>query len=163
MKYKFTVFLMFFILFVSSYSEKYMEIFKGRVISVADGDTLTVKAKEKKIRVRLFGVDSPEKKQEHGKEARNFTVLMLYNKVVEVKVVSIDQYGRVVGDIFLEDGRSFNHEIVKNGYAWWYSYFAPNNKELKELEYVARSKKIGLWKSNNPEAPWKYRKRNKFE
>jgi micrococcal nuclease len=151
----------FLLLTLLSYGKGYIETYKGRVISVSDGDSVTVKAKGKKIKLRLFGVDAPEKKQSYGKEAKNYTTLMLYNKFVEIKVISIDKYGRNVSDVLLEDGRLFNQEIVKNGYAWWYSYFAPNDKKLKELEFNAKSKKIGLWKDSNPEEPWKFRKRIK--
>lgn len=154
-------FLIFIIFTITVYSESYVEIYKGRVISVADGDTVTIKAKGKNIKVRLFGVDSPEKKQDFGIDAMNFTRLILYNKFVEVKVISKDKYNRDVANVFIEDGRCFNHEIVKNGYAWWYQYFAPNDRTLKSLEYSAKNKKIGLWKSPNPEAPWKFRAKNR--
>lgn len=155
------LFIVFILLTTVVYCKGYIETYKGRVISVADGDTITVKAKGKKIKIRLFGVDAPERKQEFGKDARNFTSLMLYNKFVEIKVVSKDKYDRTVADVILEDGRSFNQEIVKSGFAWWYSYFAPYDKELKESEFNAKNKKIGLWKGNKPEAPWKFRNRVK--
>ncbi len=155
------LFIIFIILTITAHSETYLEIYKGRVLSVSDGDTFTIKAKEKNIKIRLFGVDSPEKKQKFGIEAMNYTRLMLYNKFVEIKVISKDKYNREVADVFLEDGRCFNHEIVKTGYAWWYQYFAPNDRTLKALEYSARNKKIGLWKNPNPEAPWKFRAKNR--
>lgn len=152
---------LFFLFALCSYGEGYIEIYKGRVISVSDGDTITVKAKGKKIKIRLYGVDAPEKKQDYGKEAKNYTTLMLYNNFVEIKAISSDKYNRVIADVILEDGRSFNKEIVKNGWAWWYSYYAPSNKELKALEFNARNKKLGLWKGDKPEQPWKFRNRIK--
>ncbi len=105
--------------------------FTGRVVGVADGDTITVLHSGKPVRIRLNGIDCPEKRQAFGKRAKQFTSRLTYGKAVTVKDLGQDRYGRTIGDVILPDGRSLNKELVKAGFAWWYRKYAPDNETLK--------------------------------
>lgn len=135
----------------------------GRVLSVADGDTLTVYTeKRERKKVRLYGVDAPEGKQAWGPEARDFVNDLVFLQEVELNVMETDQYGRAVALVKLADGRILNEELVKNGHAWVYRRYCREAfcGNWIDMELAARAKKQGLWSQKNPVAPWNWRKRN---
>ncbi|MGL6100461.1 MAG: thermonuclease family protein, partial [Fusobacteriaceae bacterium] len=132
----------------------------GKVIKVADGDTITVLSKGKSHRVRFYGVDAPEKDQEYGLKSLDILKKLLLNKTVDIKEKEKDQYGRIVGTVYL-DGENINLRQVKDGNAWWYRFFAEDEIELKNAEKEAREKKLGLWKSDSNTPPWEFRKKNR--
>lgn len=135
------------------------ERFTGRVVHVADGDTLTVlTAERREIKVRLHGVDCPESAQPFGQAAKRTTLSLAANQSVEVVPVDTDRYGRTVGEVFLPDGTSLNRALVWAGYAWWYRRYAPNDTDLEGLEQTARSERRGLWAEDRPVPPWEWRK-----
>ncbi len=134
------------------------ELLEGHVKKVIDGDTIVVKVKKKSIKIRLYGIDTPEKKQEYGKKATKALKKLLSNKTVQVYVVDKDRYGRSVGKVFSK-GEYVNAALVREGAAWWYKKYAKKDIDLEIAEKWARQNKIGLWKSENPIAPWKYRKK----
>ncbi len=135
--------------------------FTGRVVGVSDGDTITVLTKGKPIRIRLHGIDCPEKRQAFGKRAKQFTSRLTYGKEVTVKDLGQDRYGRTIGDVILPDGRVLNQELVKAGFAWWYRRYAPDDDMLKQLEREARAVKRGLWADAEPVPPWEWRSMGK--
>lgn len=135
----------------------------GRVVSVADGDTITVYTKERESKkIRLYGVDAPEAKQPWGMEAKDFVNGLVFLQEVEVSVIDTDRYGREVALVKLADGRILNEELVKNGHAWVYRDYCkePYCNNWINMELAARAKKEGLWSQKNPTAPWNWRKRN---
>ncbi len=73
--------------------------FTGRVVGVADGDTITVLHKGKGERIQLHGIDCPEKRQAFGKRAKQFTSTLVFGKTVTVHVLDRDRYGRTVGEV----------------------------------------------------------------
>ena len=81
--------------------------------------------------------------------------------MVTVKEKDQDRYGRTLGEIILEDGRSLNHELVRAGWAWWYKQYAPKDAAIAALEEQARAAKVGLWIDAAPDSPWDYRKNQK--
>ena len=92
--------------------------FEGKVIRVSDGDTIVVLTQDKEqIKVRLNGIDAPEKKQPFGKQSTKFLANLVAGKTVEIKKEGNDRYGRMIGTIFL-NGIDINKEMVSNGYAW---------------------------------------------
>jgi micrococcal nuclease len=126
-------------------SPAFAESFHGRIVAISDGG------------VRLYGIDSPERKQTFGTRARQHTDALAHEKLVRVEVKSMDRNGRTVGVIFLSDGRNLNHELVRAGFAWWVPKYARNDHELERLEQDARKAKRGLWADPNPVPPWEYR------
>jgi endonuclease YncB( thermonuclease family) len=132
------------------------EVFQGRVVGVADGDTITVLRDRRPETIRLNGIDAPEKGQAFGERAKQFTAQLVFGQVVEVVRRDQDRYGRTVGDVRLMDGRSLNHEIVRGGYAWWFRRYS-RDPSLAALESEAREARRGLWADPHPVAPWDWR------
>ncbi len=129
----------------------------GKVVGVADGDTITVLQKKKQYRIRLYGIDTPEKRQAFGSKAKQYTSDMVFGKVVRVVEKDIDRYGRTVGMVYVGD-RCVNEAILKNGYAWVYQRYCEGCENWNKIENKARLKKIGLWADKNPIPPWEYRR-----
>lgn len=126
------------------------------VISVYDGDTITVMTKNGKQRVRLYGIDAPEREQVYGAESRKFLADYIDRKDVTLHVFSIDQYGRLVA-IVLKDDVDINAKMVRNGKAWSYDGFSNRYTELCKK---ARKEKRGLFGlGSEPLEPWRYRKK----
>ncbi len=130
--------------------------FTCRVVGVADGDTITVLHSGKAERIRLHGIDCPEKRQAFGKRAKQFTSSLVFAKTVTVQALDRDRYGRTVGEVLLPDGRSLNHELVRAGLAWMYRRYT-NDQSLSDLEEEARVARRGLWADAEPVPPWKWR------
>jgi len=134
------------------------ESWTGKVVSVADGDTITALNNGKSERIRLYGIDTPEKRQAFGKKAKQFTSSMVFGKTIEVKIKDIDRYGRTVALVYV-DGESLNEALIKAGYAWVYQRYCKESfcKDWLSLEGAARYGKIGLWSEPDPIAPWDFR------
>lgn len=130
----------------------------GRVLYVSDGDTLTMSVEGSQEKIRFYGIDAPEKSQDYGLEAKEFVLERVEDKVIQVRVVDRDRYGRSIGKIYYDDHVYLNEEVVKNGLAWWYEYYARGDRDLREAQEYARDKKLGLWKENSPVAPWEWRR-----
>ena len=131
----------------------------GKVIHVADGDTITVLREGKKVKVRLYGIDTPEKSQWYGQNAKSFTSAQVFGKTVEVQEIDVDRYGRVVGLVSVGN-LVLNRHLVAYGYAWVYHHYCkePFCSEWSRVEAKARSEKRGLWKTANAIPPWEYRR-----
>lgn len=136
----------------------YAADFNGHVIGVIDGDSLRVMHNGRAEQVRLTGVDCPEKGQAYGKRAKQATAALAFDRDVTVLPVSKDRYARTLATIVLPDGKNLNHELVREGWCWWYRKYAPTDTELEQLEREARDQKIGLWTDPSPTPPWVYRK-----
>ena len=132
--------------------------FSAKVIHIADGDTITVLNKEKEeIKIRLNGIDCPEKAQAYGNKAKQFTNDLVHGEMVTIQAHDQDKYGRTIGDVILEDGRNLSQELVKAGMAWWYFKYS-EDRELGRLELEAKLAHVGLWAGTNPVPPWVFRK-----
>lgn len=135
----------------------------GKVISVADGDTITILTKSKQeVKIRLYGIDTPESRQAFGQKAKQFTSSLVYGKQVDVKAYDTDKYGRTV-DVVLVNGQNVNEEIIRAGYAWQYRKYCLESfcPGWLKFEESARASKIGLWYDKNPTPPWEWRKTSK--
>lgn len=131
----------------------------GKVVSIADGDTLTVLVDKTQHRVRLHGIDCPEIGQPFGARAKQLAGDLAFGKVVSVEVTGQDRYGRTIGRVILPDGSNLEHALVGSGLAWWYRKYAPDDTRLGELETAARTAKKGLWADANPIPPWEWRRK----
>lgn len=138
--------------------QKYGEqaVYTGTCVSVHDGDTLRVETASETLKIRLQGVDTPEISQSDGQAARQFTYDMTYEKPVTVYSFGKDRYGRTLGIVECE-GKNLNLELVKAGWAWHYKYYS-DDPELAAAETAARKAGLGIWKNENPQAPWDYRR-----
>jgi micrococcal nuclease len=122
------------------------------VVGISDGDTLSVLREGKAVKVRLHGVDTPEKAQAFGTQARKCTSDFAFQQTVTVVVQPTVRYGRLVGEVLLPDGRSLNQELVRAGMAWWYRQYAPHDTTLAQLEAEAQVAKRGLGGDAAPSA-----------
>ena len=130
----------------------------GRVVRVADGDTITVlSTSATQHKIRLQGIDAPEKKQAFGNASRKFLSGLVANREVRVTYAKRDRYGRILGTVFV-DGRDINLEMLKAGFAWHYKKY-DSNPTYAKAESEARSARRGLWQDKNPTPPEAFRKR----
>jgi endonuclease YncB( thermonuclease family) len=131
----------------------------GEVVGVADGDTITVLRDRTPVKIRLYGIDCPERRQAFGKKAKQFTSALVFRKRVKVKPVTQDRYGRTVAWVFV-DGKNLCEELVGHGLAWHYKKYS-SDRNLGKLEIQARKRKEGLWSDPHAIAPWKFRRARK--
>jgi endonuclease YncB( thermonuclease family) len=134
----------------------------GKVIGVADGDTITVLDADKvQHKIRLAGIDAPEKKQAFGNRSKESLSELTYDKTVNVETDKRDKYGRQVGKV-LVNGQDVNLVQVERGMAWWYRAYAreqsSSDRRLYEAaEDAAKADKRGLWRDAEPVPPWEFR------
>jgi endonuclease YncB( thermonuclease family) len=131
--------------------------FKGEVIKVLDGDTIEVLHEKKPERIRLYGIDCPEKGQPFGQKAKQATSSLLFGKEVRIESHGRDKHRRTLGTVF-EGDLNVNQELVKEGWCWWFRKFVPKDQTLKPFEQAAKEAKKGLWAHPNPVPPWLYRR-----
>lgn len=132
--------------------------FTALVVSVKDGDTIEVLSNGGTTRIRLHGIDCPEKRQAYGSRAKLATAVLTFGQTVTIHPHDKDKYGRTVADVMLADETNVNQLLVKDGWCWWYRKYAPDDPVLESLESEARQRKRGLWNDPHPVAPWVYRK-----
>lgn len=134
----------------------------GRVVGIADGDTLTVlDAEERQVKVRLQGIDAPETKMPFSAQSKQSLAACAFGKAVTVEWKEIDRYGRTVGKV-LADGIDCNLRQITAGLAWHYKKYesrqAPADRvAYAEAEIAARTAKRGLWVDPEPTPPWEWR------
>jgi micrococcal nuclease len=137
------------------------ETFTADVVAVLDGDTIGVlratPAGPREQRVRLWGIDAPEKAQAYGTKAKQALSAMVWGKRVQVDVRDTDRYGRLVAKLTAA-GQAVNAELVNAGMAWWYQRYAPAARELQSAELQARRDRRGLWADAAPVPPWEWRR-----
>ena len=126
----------------------------GNVISVLDGDTIEVLDNQRPERIRLSGIDCPEKGQAYGQKAKDAVADLAFRKEDTVKTHGYDKYTRTIADVLLPDGTNVNHTLVKQGWCWWYRKYAPGDTVLEGLETEARGAEKGLWADPQPVPPW---------
>jgi endonuclease YncB( thermonuclease family) len=139
-------------------------ILQGKVVSVADGDTITILDVNKtQHKIRLQGIDAPEKAQAFGEKSKQSLYEMVHGKTVQVSFTKNDKYGRIVGKVFL-DTQDICHQQIKSGLAWHYKKYQDEQPLADRHTYSvsesnAKSQQLGLWSDAQPLAPWDYRKR----
>ena len=127
----------------------------GRVVSIQDGDTLTVLVARRQIKVRLAGIDAPERDQPFGEKSWQSLSQMAFNRTVSVAMQKIDDYGRTVGTVTVAR-LNVEGEQVQRGLAWVYRQYS-HDSQLLALEAEAKAARRGLWADANPIPPWDWR------
>lgn len=137
----------------------YFWAWSGKVVGIADGDTITVLRDKVQVRIRLYGIDTPERGQAFGKRAKQFTSGIVFGENVRVESITEDRYGRTVGIVFL-DGLILNEELIAVGLAWVYTRYCdrPICQNWKRLEFEVREAKMGLWSDPHAIPPWEFRR-----
>ena len=126
---------------------------QGRGILLDQGRQGVVFGRHK---IRLNRIDAPESDQPFGKEATAHLKSLVAGKSVRVEYSSTDQYGRVLGIVYL-DGTDINLQMLRDGYAWHYKHF-DSTPSYSAAELDARTAKRGLWSSPSPINPYTWRK-----
>ena len=139
------------------------DVLTGKVVSIQDGDSITVLHAGRQVPVRLWGIDCPERYQPFSRRARQHTSDAVFGKTVRVEVRETDRYDRIVGTVYTADGRELNAELLREGLAWWYRRYAPGRRDYEALEEEARRAKRGLWTDADPVPPWEWRRRKPRE
>ena len=134
---------------------------QGNVVGITDGDTIHVLHDNQEIKIRLWGIDCPEKHQDFGNRAKQQTSELAYGRTVEILEIDKDRYGRTVAMVKLPNGQVLNEALICSGMAWVYRKYCKREEECArwlELEAKARDQKIGLWSMPEPIPPWDFRK-----
>lgn len=132
------------------------------MVAVSDGDTITVlESPSRQVKVRLMGIDAPEKKQPFGQVSKKNLSDLSFGRTVDVVWRKHDRYGRVVGQVFV-DGKDTGLEQIKHGLAWHYKNYMKEQDPADRTKYTvaenaARKSNIGLWSDPSPIPPWEFR------
>ncbi len=138
-------------------------VLRGEVVALSDGDTVTVlDAGRTTHKIRLAGIDAPEKRQPFGERARQNLSALVFRKQVTVEWSTQDRYGRIVGKVMVQ-GEDAGLAQIRSGLAWHYKAYqrqqaAPDRAIYADAEVVARQARRGLWSEAAPVAPWDYRR-----
>lgn len=133
----------------------------GKVVKIADGDTFTLLTDDnQQVKVRLYGIDCPERSQDFGQVARQKLSDLIFGGKVYVIEKDIDRYKRTIGIVYNQDQINANEAMLQAGLAWHYKTY-DKNPEWAQMEENARAQKIGLWSQPNPTPPWDWRKKKR--
>ena len=148
------------------------ETLEGRVVGVSDGETITVLRDKEQIKIRLAGIDAPEKAQAFGNVAKQRMADMVFGKEVRVDARKTDKYGRTIGRVWVASAECKAAECPKTldagmglltmGLAWHYKRYeseqpAEERGQYSFAETDARSKRVGLWSDAERVPPWEWR------
>lgn len=147
----------------------------GRVVSVADGDTVTVLDNDnQQYKIRIMGIDAPEKRQAFGDRSKQHLSQLVFGKPVAVEWNKHDRYGRIVGKVLVSSAVNCTAPCpptldtglaqISQGLAWHYKKYAndqsPEDRQpYADAEIEARQSKLGLWGDADPVSPWEFRHR----
>jgi endonuclease YncB( thermonuclease family) len=154
--------MIFTVLLIGTNLETKAEVLVGKVVSITDGDTITVVDADKtEHKVRFIGIDAPEKKQDFGAASKQALSNYIYQKTVSVDYKKLDKYKRKVGKVIL-DNQDICLAMIRLGMAWHYKDYekeqSKTDRDLyRQAELKARESQIGLWQSSNPIAPSSFR------
>jgi micrococcal nuclease len=138
--------------------------FSAKVVAVLDGDTVLVvhKAAAQRagglMKIRLAGIDAPEKEQDYGAASRSTLKEMVWHRQIRVHTQAVDKYGRTVAQLEMDD-LSVNEEMLRRGMAWEYSHYHSDRRYIA-IEQEARRSGRGLWAQRDPIPPWIWRKQH---
>jgi endonuclease YncB( thermonuclease family) len=136
----------------------------GTVVKVVDGDTVYIlDASKARHKIRLAGIDAPERRQAFGTKSKEYLRDLVAGEVIDVEWHKRDRYKRIVGKI-IHAGSDVNLAMVNAGYAWFYRKYTREQSPADQVLYEAaednaRATRAGLWHDPNPVPPWKWRRR----
>jgi endonuclease YncB( thermonuclease family) len=130
-----------------------------RVIAITDGDTFkALNAENQQIKIRMYGIDAPEKTQAFGTKAKQYLSDLIFEKTIAITIDDIDRYGRTVARVYTSDGKEVAVEMLKAGMVWHYKQYS-KSEEYAVLEAEAREAERGLWADSDAVPPWEFRKK----
>ncbi len=138
--------------------------FEAEVLEVVDGDTIKIRHQDQVLRVRLQGIDAPERNQPFGSEATNYLATKVDGMRISILSSGHDKYGRLLGKIML-NGEDINRHLLELGYAWWYRYYRDQQSLTDQHAYELAEEKAkffkrGLWSDPEPINPYEWRKKH---
>lgn len=137
-----------------------------QVLKVSDGDTISIQKVDNGkfvgeiLKIRMYGMDAPEKSQDYGPESRQALEKLVAGKTLSIEIKNKDRYGRTVAIVYA-NGKNVNEEMVRTGNAWWYQEYAKKDTQFEEYQKNAMKKKLGLFSRKGYIEPWVYRKNKK--
>ena len=171
-------YLIIFLISLNLYSPALANTFQGKVVKIADGDTVTIiDDSGKKHRIRLAGIDAPEKNQPYGNTSTKGLIELVSGKTVTIEYEKRDRYKRIIGKVLVgPPGEVFcmaldcvnkidaGLEQIKKGLAWHYKYYQMEQSEedrrlYSDAEDIARENLLGLWKDESSVPPWEWRRK----
>jgi endonuclease YncB( thermonuclease family) len=137
------------------------ETIRGRVVSVADGDTLTILVDHRTTIVRLDGIDAPEKGQPFGQAAKRQISDLAFDRTATATCSKVDRYRRHVCAVSVE-GEDVGLHLIASGHAWVFIRYAHELPAVRRAQYevaerAARDERRGLWRDASPMPPWEWR------
>lgn len=131
--------------------------FSVKVVAISDGDTFTaINNDNLQLKIRVFGIDAPEKKQSFGNKSKEFLSSLIFGKKILIDVQTQDKYGRYSAYVYSPEGKDVSLLMIHEGMAWHYTEY-DNNKVYEEAQVLAKKAKRGLWADPSPVAPWDFR------
>ncbi len=127
------------------------------IVGVTDGDTLTAIVDGRQLKVRLNGIDAPEKKQAFGNASKRALSDLVFGQRVSIVPLGKDRWGRTIAEVFTVDRQRVGLVMVRQGMAWHFVKYAPADLPLADAEKAARAGKRGLWADAAPVSPWEWR------
>jgi endonuclease YncB( thermonuclease family) len=127
-------------------------IIEGEVVKIVDGDTYDLQTADGTIRVKMEGIDAPEKGMRFYKESKKYLHDLCFGRIVAFKPNGICKYNKQIGFTYLSGGLELSHEMVRAGYAWHFKKYN-SDSNIYKLELQARISKIGIWADGNPISP----------
>jgi endonuclease YncB( thermonuclease family) len=134
--------------------------FTGKVVGISDGDTLTLLDEQRQqVKIRLFGIDAPEKKQPYGQNAKQELSALCFGQIATAEIITTDRYRRKVARVEC-GGKDASVEMVRLGAAWVYRKYS-SDRLLLIAEASAQQRRAGLWslQADQIMPPWEWRKR----
>jgi endonuclease YncB( thermonuclease family) len=133
---------------------------QGLVVSVHDGDTLTVLVEKQQIKVRLAEIDAPELRQPFGNRSKQSLAELCFQVTAKVEQIARDRYGRSVGKVECTGVDAGAHQVA-TGMAWVYDRYSKPSSPLYRLQDGAKAARRGLWAESEPVPPWEWRRAGK--
>jgi endonuclease YncB( thermonuclease family) len=134
--------------------------FLARVVTVHEGDRLTIRHDGRNETIYIKDIDCPELKQAYGKQAKQVITAYVGSRDVMVRALKRGRNGLGTAEILLQDGRNVGHELLKEGLAWARPEKG-QDQSLEDMEQLAKAERKGLWSDSNPVAPWKWKPTSK--
>jgi len=158
------LFFLFFTCCTPGESQPRNTVITGTAVKIIDGDTFDLLTDDhRQIRVRMFGIDCPERGQAYYKVCRNALGDLCYGQRLKIIKRDQDRYKRTVADVYnVTTNQWINEAMVANGFAWHFTHY-DKNVTLDEAEQNARKYRKGLWQDPSPVAPWEWRKEKRLQ
>jgi endonuclease YncB( thermonuclease family) len=134
----------------------------GRVVRVLDGDTIEIRSETSTVRIRIAGIDAPEKRQAFGEVAKRELSRLCFNKTADFRPRKTDRYKRTIAAITC-DGTDAGLAMLQGGFAWHYKKYAKEQPQGEREAYAlaetkAKGARHGLWRDDSPIPPWEWRR-----